>query len=114
MIETGREKDKFCFALNLKDIDLIINGIQKIKKADDKYFTSAIGFTIIPNHNNDHCYFCGNSELSNYSITLNQVRFTLCWRCLQDFLFQLTEIKKVFTEKRKIAFKQKGATLLIS
>ncbi len=114
VIETGREKDKFCFALNLKDIDLIINGIQKIKKADDKYFTSAIGFTIIPNHNNDHCYFCGNSELSNYSITLNQVRFTLCWRCLQDFLFQLTEIKKVFTEKRKIAFKQKGATLLIS
>lgn len=116
VIETGRgDKDNFCFALNLKDINLIIDGIQNIKKASDTYFNNEVNFSIVPNHiSTEHCYFCGSLESPKYSITLNQVRFTLCWSCLQNFLFQLTEIKKEFTEKRKIAFKQKGATLLIS
>ena len=102
IIETGRVNDAFCFALNLKDIDLIINGIQKVKKSNGSYRNSKVNFSINLNKSkNEPCYFCGDSEVLKYSLSFNRVRFTLCENCLSLFQEQLKDIKDDFVSKKK-------------
>lgn len=101
IIETKRVNDAFCFALSLNDIDMILNGIQKVEKSKESYRNRKVGFTIYRNNSqSDHCYFCGDSENLKYSFTFNRVRFILCENCLSLFQEQLKDIKEEFIFKR--------------
>lgn len=105
IIRTNRPGDKLCLALSLKDVEILIHGIETVFHEKIPYYDEFTNFSILilSEKNNEHCYFCGNQQTSNrYCVNINHLRFVLCEDCLALLEQNLTKIKNTFNNINKL------------